>query len=314
MASVPSSNGRFRVPRDGHLYYAGIVERCHGFINCGIWEGLDKTRLGTWLTNFGTDEEKYFAACVLDALIFRSEKQTISLFRHLFLRVLPDLARLEPGHSGVLVDAHHKLKRAESPVEPGLRLVSVTKSSDPPSKSSPTLLRYLKRHLLVDERWMIKPGDIPGCRSKGIGVFVFIDDLLGTGDQFKSLVHSEGLQSAITSSYVAYCPLAAHKKGIAALNSAVPQLKIRSVELLDERNEIFDEGAYCFDDGLNNSASAESFYYELLQRHGIPLAARDRRGYGGLELAYAFQHGVPDNNLPILWWDRSPGWKPLFVR
>jgi hypothetical protein len=94
MASAPSSNGQFRVPPDGHLYYEGIVERCHGFINCHIWEGLDKNLLRAWLTNFRTDEEKYFAACVLDALIFRSEKQTISLLRHLFLRVLPDLARV----------------------------------------------------------------------------------------------------------------------------------------------------------------------------------------------------------------------------
>jgi hypothetical protein len=58
------------------------------------------------LTNFQTNEERYFAACVLDALIFRSEQQTISLFRHLFLPVIPDLARIEPGHSGALVDAH----------------------------------------------------------------------------------------------------------------------------------------------------------------------------------------------------------------
>jgi hypothetical protein len=314
MASVPNPDGRFHVPLDGHLYYEDIVDRCHGFINCGIWEGLDRNLLRAWLTNFRSDEERYFAACVLDALIFRSEKQTISLFRHLFLRVIPDLARLEPGHSGALVDVHQKLKRTEFPVEPGIRLVSATKSSDPPSKSSPTLLRHLKRHLQIDERWIIDPAGIPACFSRGVGVFVFIDDLLGTGDQFKQLVDGENLLPVITSSYVAYCPLAAHKKGIAALNSAVPLLKIRSVELLDERNEIFDPSAGCFDDGINDAGAAESFYYELLESRGIPLASCDRRGYGGLELAYAFQHAVPDNNLPILWWDKSPDWKPLFVR
>jgi hypothetical protein len=302
------------MPPDGHLYYEGIIERCYGFITCGIWEGLEKNPLRTWLTNFRTDEEKYFAACVLDALIFRSEKQTISLFRHLFLRVLPDLARLEPGHSGALNDVHDKLKRSESSAEPGIRLVSVMRLADPQSKSSPTLLRYLKRHLQIDEKWMIKPRDIPDSVSNGVRVFVFIDDLLGTGDQFRAMVDSENLRSVIASSYVAYCPLAAHKKGIAALNSAVPELKIRSVEVLDERNEIFDPGANCFDDGHNDAATAESFYYELLQQRGIPLASCDRRGYGGLELTYVFQHAVPDNNLPILWWDRSPDWKPLFAR
>jgi hypothetical protein len=52
MASASSSNGRFRVPPDGHLYYEGIVERCHGFINCGIWEGLDKNLLRALVDQF----------------------------------------------------------------------------------------------------------------------------------------------------------------------------------------------------------------------------------------------------------------------
>jgi hypothetical protein len=302
------------MPRDGYLYYQGIVDRCHGFINCGIWAGLDKLRLRAWLANFKSDEEKYFSACVLDALIYRSESQTVSLLRHLFQRILPDLARSEPGHFGILVDAYAKLKRVESPSEPGMRLVSVMKSSDPHSKSSPTLLRYLKRHLLVNEKWMIKPSDMVTCLSNGVGVFIFIDDFLGTGDQFKRLVLSENLGPVIASSYVAYCPLAAHQDGVSALKTSLPHLKIRSVELLDQKHEIFHPSASCFDDGLNDPQPAELFYYELLGRRGIDLTGCERRGYGGLELTYAFQHAVPDNCLPILWWNQSPDWKPLLVR
>jgi len=163
MPSTPTAVKPFCVPRDGFVYYQGIVDRCQSLINCGIWDGLDRLRLRTWLANFKTDEEKYFAACILDALIYRSENQTISLLRHLFQRILPDLARIKPDSSGALVDAYDKLKRVPAPPEPGMRLVSVMKSSDPHSKSSPTLLRYLKRHLLIDERWMIKPSEMATC-------------------------------------------------------------------------------------------------------------------------------------------------------
>jgi hypothetical protein len=276
------STGPFRVPRDGFHYYQEIVDRCHRFINCGIWEGLDKLRLRAWLANFKTDEEKYFSACVLDALIYRSEKQTVSLLRHLFQRILPDLARSEPGHHGALDDAYAKLRRVEFPSEPGMRLVSVMRSSDPHSKSSPTLLRHLKRHLLIDERWMIKPSDMAACLNNGVEVFIFVDDFLGTGDQFKELVQSEYLTPLVSSAYTAYCPLAAHQEGVSALNTFLPDLRIRSVEPLDERHELFHPSASCFDDGLNDPMAAKSFYYALLHQRGVDLTGCERRGYGGL--------------------------------
>lgn len=63
----------FSVPRDGGLFITDISERCASLIDVGIWEGITRTQLAAWLTNFETDAEKYFAACVLDTLIFRSE-------------------------------------------------------------------------------------------------------------------------------------------------------------------------------------------------------------------------------------------------
>ncbi len=49
-----------------------------------IWDGLDPTRLRSWLTNFESTEEKYFAAKLLDTLIYRSANQTRAIMYYLF--------------------------------------------------------------------------------------------------------------------------------------------------------------------------------------------------------------------------------------
>lgn len=52
---------------------------------------------------------------------------------------------------------------------------------------------------------------------------------------------------------------------------------------------------------------------EVLALRWRKLVGKDRFGYGGLGLAYAFEHAVSDNNLPLLWWPGAD-WTPLFDR
>src|SRR3989442_15480582 len=111
----------FTLPKDGQTYHTEIFDRCRELINFGIWGGLHLSRLRSWVTNFRTDEEKYFAACILDHLIYRSKDQTIGLIEQLFRRVIPDLTRLDPTPQGVLEDCLPNLRNSQS--DPGIRLV-----------------------------------------------------------------------------------------------------------------------------------------------------------------------------------------------
>src|SRR5438067_1032212 len=101
---MTSSPTMFMLPRDGQTYHIEIFDRCRELINFDIWGGLHLSRLRSWITNFKTDEEKYFAACILDNLIYRSKAQTINLLEQLFQRVIPDLTRLDPTPIGSLQD------------------------------------------------------------------------------------------------------------------------------------------------------------------------------------------------------------------
>jgi hypothetical protein len=261
------------------------------------------------MKNFTTDEEKYFAACVLDSLIYRSKSQTIALIRQLFQRALPDLTRLDPSPMGHIED-WQELLHAQSPKgDPGIRLVAAVTSEDPPGKSAHVVARYMMQDLSIPKRWVIKPWEISQHVNAGINIFIFVDDFLGTGDQFETMVDKEQISSFFSTKFVIYAPLVAHAKGIGRLRSRYKDLRICPVELLDDTYGLFHSDSTVFDDQTNTPSSAKKFYYSLLKRKGM--TAPDRRGFGHLELAYAFEHATPDNCLPILWW-REDTWHPLF--
>src|SRR5208283_2651297 len=90
----------FVVPQHGLSYPSQITSRCLDLIDRGIWGGLKPVRLRRWMKNFATDEERYLAACLLDALIYRSDDLTTALLVHLFLRSLVDMTRLDPTPLG----------------------------------------------------------------------------------------------------------------------------------------------------------------------------------------------------------------------
>lgn len=307
----------FRLPKDGHMYITKIITRCEDLIYHGIWYGIEPKRLSLWLANFKTDEEQYFAACVLDSIIYRSDKQTLALLKQLFQLILPELHRAYPMPLPEPINDWMEETNKNKPYSwgPSFRFVTVVKKSDPPTKSAYLIARYMKRDLNVMETLIISPWEIEDSIKKGIKVFLFIDDFLGTGNQFCDFVTEENIERFLKDIYAAYIPLVAHRDGIEAITTKYNKLvKVNAVEILDNTHRLFHKECTCFDDGENTPDSAKQYYYDLLIRKGINITGDDRRGYGGLELTYVFQHAVPDNCLPILWWDEPNVWNPLFNR
>src|SRR4051812_17473786 len=113
----------FVLPAHGSVYVDTIIDRCADLINAGIWNDLRPANLRRWLRNFQTDTERYFAACILDRLIYRSHDQTVSLALHLFQRVVPDLVRKAPTPLCPVDDWQALLKKDPSNGDPLVRIV-----------------------------------------------------------------------------------------------------------------------------------------------------------------------------------------------
>jgi hypothetical protein len=300
----------YQLPKDGAIYSNSIFGRCRDLIGYGVWAGIEPHRLNQWIANFKTAEEVYFAAHVLDAMIYRSQSQTVALMRHLFHRSIPDLARLA-GLAPSLRVVFRALQDVS--VDPGVRIVPVIPTKGPPTKSGSTIARMLKRHLGLAEKWMMHPSQLLAEVDK-VKAFIFVDDFLGTGDQFSTFLSETGIDGHLNRSCYIYATLAGHRTGVGRLQHDYPALHLATVELLDRSHALFNDDAGADANNANSAADSREFYYELLENRAIELDGPDRRGYGHFELAYAFEHAVSDNSLPILWWNKSTDWQPLFDR
>ena len=301
-------NTSFTLPPYGPDYIARIRARCESLIQYNIWEGIDLTRLRQWHRNFTTPESQYFSACLLDSLIYRSERQTCALSSQLFQRSLPDLARSDPVPISPKSDW---LSLLGSHVDPLIRVVPVVQEDDPPTKSGFLIVRLLKRTLQVNEDWIIKPENIPK-HATSAKVLLFVDDFLGTGNQFVNFL--SGLADYSSTHHVIYAPLAALEDGITTITSHFPYLRIACAEQLRATHNVFHPDSICFDDGTNTPAGAKRFQACLFEKFCIPLKGEDQLGYGSAGLAYSFQHACPDNCLPLFWWPQTSSFTPLFDR
>jgi len=304
----------FKVPADGLTYISKIQERCDDLISYGVWEGITSIKLYKWLANFETDEEKYFAACLLDFLIYRSESQTLAMIEQLFTRVIPDLNVKSPMPIPPIDDWISHLNRATLATDPGVRFVAVVQHGDHPGKSGDIIARDFKRKFSINQLLLIDATQVVECHRNGINCFIFIDDFLGTGNQFKEVIIREKIEPILPLIYAAYTPLTAHETGIQAIERDFPSVHISPVETLTATYSVFNDTCHCFIDGENTVEAAKEFYLALLQRKGINQKGANRLGYGGLELAYVFNHAVPDNCLPLFWWYANTDFSPLFDR
>ena len=301
----------FSLPKDGLTYTESVFKRCKDLIAFDIWSGLELWKLDGWINNFKSPEERYFAACVLDVLVYRTDSQAVSLMQQLIQRTIPDIA-MDSGLPKCL--AEFEDRSCQSASESGFRIVPVLKPNDPPTKSGPVLTRMLKRHLDVSQKWIVFPQNLQVKPPQSVEAILFVDDFLGTGHQFEEFIKEWSLEQLITDSCCVYAPLVGHESGVKLLGTKFPNLKVCPVEVLGDEHAIFNEAAGIFPDGENTPEIAREFYYELLRNRGIQIHGPNRRGYGHLELTVAFENAVPDNSLPILWWNKSQEWKRLFNR
>jgi hypothetical protein len=308
--TISSNPSPFSLPDKGEVYIEQVVDRCKNLAAGRVWGGLSPLALDHWMKNFTNSLERYFAASVLDALIYRSSQQTIALMEQVFQRSIPDLLR---RRNKAWQGWDDRLMALTDKSETGIRLVPVIRADDPPTKSGPHLARLYRRHMNFNDDWMIWPWQISRSREKGVNIFIFIDDFLGSGRQFTDFDRLFDLKKQLAGSLAIYAPLVAHAKGVERVSNRSPHVSVCSAEALSYANGLFHPQSKHFSDGVNSPASAMSYYYELVKRKSIGLNPKSRKGFGSLALAYSFEHGTPNNCLPLFWIE-TPSWVPLFRR
>lgn len=307
------SIGNFSLPSSASDFVQMMDDKVKSLIALGVWD-IDQARYQGWLKQFTSDEEQFFSACVLDSLIYRPKAQFTESLRALINGPLRwELESIIPGQSDL--DLQAALAQGSSR---GLVVIPAIDVSEPPTKSGPFIMRRLKKTMGIDRDSMDWPWTTAERIKNGeISTVIVLDDFLGTGNQVVDYLKATFVSLDPSVRWI-YAAVAAHRDGVEYVGRQLPTLKIFSSELLDDEHGLFyDRYWKAVSNKMIGASAAQKFYFEFLSKHGLDAAGSDFKkyplGYGEKALCVGFEHGTPDNSLPILWSTHN-GWTPLLER
>jgi len=296
------------------LTEAIVLDRLSYLVKVGVLgTGLGLDARG-WLSNFAAGgEEHAYAVNLLGSFLY-----------------LPT-----PVFEAVFVAAVHALS-AEVAAPPDRRggwntfinqmiVTPVQDVRDQPASSGYAHARMAKAILRVPEE-QIRFGDEAAERAalEPALPIVFVDDFVGTGEQFVTTWHKEFLiqkPEVKTTSFATlaaagcgryyYCPALATPRGLATIAELAPEVTVSPGTILDARHDAFHPESVLWPAEFREGA--EEFLRGASERAGIPDDSDSTsywRGYRGQGLAIGFERGTPDATLPIFTWEEN-GWKPF---
>lgn len=306
-------------PNNTIEFYDKVIHQCNTLIKMNIWT-ISESNFTSWVSQFQTQNEKFFCACLLSRLIFRSKNQTYSLITSLFQSNLNNMCFENIEKQGHLIT---KLTQRD---DPHIRLTPVINDDDPPTKSGPLIIRYAKKRFKLNEKWMIWASKLPNLiKTQKNYKIIFIDDFCGTGKQFdkffqqilESTAENEDLFWKMIQENeikIIYAPLISFENGLNYLRIKYPFIKFTCSELLTENNSFFNETYW---NEISNkkikSEHVQNWLTDFWKSKGFVRGSIPIFGYENMGLTIGFEHGTPNNTLPIFW-QSNQNWKPLLER
>ncbi|ARR53196.1 hypothetical protein HY78_06945 [Rhizorhabdus wittichii DC-6] len=294
---------------------SNVLEACGRLVDFGAW---DQTKIDPegWLGNFAASERP-FALVLLSRFTFLADHLVDQLFRSAFQNLSAMLLEDWP----VFSDACERWSAFC-----GEALITIVQGEDPnPSDSGWFFARKTRQAIGIDQNQLFEPREVIAKLVEGFsGPVVFVDDFVGSGEQFlatwrRQYVHASGTASfatlaASSSATFFYCNAMTTEYGRKRLHRHVPGVRISAGNVIPERYSLADPGSLLWPKSIRGDGIA------LVEAIGRRLGYKaddggedDWRGFHQLGLGLAFQHSVPDANLPIFFTDRN-GWTPLVRR
>ena len=291
-----------------------VLTKCAYFTDIQVWPLYTKIHPERWLLNF-SNEELRFAVHLLNAFLYFSQVLVDQLFASAFQRLSIDM------HRGG--DTPQDIRGAWRQFCDTVLITRVTGEEPNDTDSGFHFLRMARQVLGIPEARILGPREtLSELLTHGSRPVVFVDDFAGSGNQFiatwrreilvdRSTVMSfNRLASSImrdVSFY--YCPVVATELAEANIKSSCPSVRLSPAHFLSLRYSALSKDSLIWPPQLRDMGIA--FLEEASARAGIP--SGKWKGFEGLGLALAFEHGVPDATLPLFHWDKG-GWRPLIER
>lgn len=297
------------------MSFTRVNDRRDHFRDLSVWPRQQDLNVERWLTNFEADETD-LAKRILMNFIYFNKTATDALMRQAIQNHLSELWKSpsfpKPPSKTTLTQVRFVYCEGEMPHA---------------TDSGYHFARRLRDALRVPEAVITSPVEALQA-SNHVKHFVFVDDFVGSGNQFRETISRRhdvyGNQvsfedlSADKDFTIAYCPCISTKYAIEQnIEPVLPQIHIHPAHILDFRHTISDVRSRTWS-GLTDLEAEEMIRKLKIASARAGYTREDRseddwRGFHGLALSVSFEHGIPDASLPIFYSNRN-GWKPLMRR
>ncbi len=292
-----------------------ISERTDHFRDFAIWPRQQDFNVEAWLSNF-ISSELNLAKRLLAGFTYFNKSMTNALLRHSIQNYLSaawndDDFPKPPSRIGIddicFVQCQGEYPRA--------------------TDSGNLFARKLRDELRVPDRNIMSPAEALQ-NSARFRNFLFVDDFVGSGNQFIETIQRSYAGVRPYSSFeelladdkfaVAYCPCVATSY---AQNNRItplyPKVRLHPAHVLvHHHNATKPEARVWHGLATSDAIAAINLLKSISRRAGYDKddGGQDAwHGFHELGLSLGFEHGIPDASLPVFFSERN-GWRPLMRR
>lgn len=307
------SSGQFRFPDE-----SVVLEACDRLVDFHAWDA-NKINPRGWLRNFDQGDDRGFALVLLSRFTFLADHLVDQLFRAAFQNISN-----RPIQEWETFSAAQQRWRDFCDGA----IVTIVQGERPnPSDSGWLFARKARQALGISEHQLLEPGTAIKRISQGFsGSVIFVDDFVGSGEQFlktwdrqyplsggnHTSFRNEALAGSKASFY--YCNAMMTEYGRNRLRREAAIVRLSTGNIIPASISITDGASTHWPVGMRDEGIK---FVERIGRQlgytGTAGGEDDWRGFHKLGLGIAFEHSVPDANLPLFFSDKA-AWTPLVRR
>ncbi|CAM3161407.1 phosphoribosyltransferase-like protein [Asticcacaulis taihuensis] len=292
-----------------------INDRIDHFRDFGIWPRVQELNAEQWLGNFA-EHELFIAERLLSHFTYFNRTMTDALLKQAIQNFLTS--------KWLVADFGQPPSSADLS---SVRFV-VSEGEDPNATDSGNLFARKLRDIIRIPEVYIRTPEKALREASAAKHFVFVDDFVGSGNQFIATIERQYSNTGKYSSFeqllatpgysISYCPCVAtayaqHQR----IAVRFPTINLFPAHLLTSSHNCTLPSSRVW-----HGMSSGDLTTALSSLRAISLRAGFSEDDGGqdswhgfhrLGLSLAFDHGIPDASLPIFFSERN-GWKPLIGR
>lgn len=297
-----------------------LAENWRFFVNAHLWPRAAKFDPKGWLENFDPEDQRY-AIRLLEGFTYFSAELTEALFCCAFQNLSQLVVQNKENYFSAVAQWSQFQDSA---------IVVRVEDHDSSDADSGFIFTRIARDIvgIKDEQILPPAKALERLRKAPRGNVIFVDDFVGSGEQFENMwtkIHQlSDFASASFKSFVAtvgahsvgfyYCPLVCTELGKQHIFETCPLVKVVPAHQLPTSYSALSESSVIWRDDMK--VAGPDFVKRASDKARIPYREGQEgcwMGYRKLGLALAFAHGWPDAILPIFTYNQN-GWKPLLKK